>query len=191
MRFPKTVCKLCYCCALVLSYRGGWPKASLLSKACQGLLFYGTCGLYYNFSVYPWLQMGHIPSPCCSRTNRLFGSLYSHAQGPGAVLRSRKLTSVIQHRLSQAKAAAVFSASHCGWSGAETQSCLCNGQHSKVLGSDTTVQLHPGPQVGKSFWEDAAFAKCDTNKCLFRRILTLKYTRLKRPHDLLWFQRYG
>lgn len=31
--------------------QGVWPKTTLLSKACHDLLFYGTCGLYQNFST--------------------------------------------------------------------------------------------------------------------------------------------
>jgi len=58
-----------------------------------------------------------------------------------------------QHKLSRLTVAAFISDSHCGWSGAETQPCLCNGQHPEVLGSYTTLQLHSGPKVGKSFLE--------------------------------------
>lgn len=59
------------------------------------------------------------------------------------------VTGISQHKLAEAKAAVLFSASHRGWSGAETQPCLCNGQHPEILGSYATLQLHPGPQVGK------------------------------------------
>lgn len=89
--------------------------------------------------------MGHIP-PTVVVEHTDFGCLYSQVRGSW---RCRKLTGVSQHKLAEAKAAVLFSASHCGWAGAETQPCLCNGQHPEVPGSYTALQLHPGPQVGK------------------------------------------
>lgn len=89
--------------------------------------------------------MGHIPPLCCPRTDRL----WLPALIDWGSWRWRKLTGVSQHKLAEAKAAVLFSASHCGWSGAETQPCLGNGQHPEVLGSFAALQLHPGPQVGK------------------------------------------
>lgn len=129
--------------------QGVWPKASLLSKACHNLQFYGIYGPYHNFSVCgdKWAISHHHVA--LEQTG--FGSLHSRTKARGS-LRARRLRGVAQHQLAETEVAAVFSASHRGWPGAETQPCLCNGQHPEVLGSYTALQLHPGPQVGKSFW---------------------------------------
>lgn len=89
------------------------------------------------------VTVGHIPPLCCSRRDRFWLPVLT---GQGSW---RMVTGISQHKLAEAKAAVLFSASHRGWSGAETQPCLCNGQHPEILGSYATLQLHPGPQVGK------------------------------------------
>lgn len=93
----------------------------------------------HNFSISgdKW-----APSPPCAVLEQILAAC-THRLGQLEMEEAHRCQSA------QAKAAVLFSASHCGWSGAETQPCLCNGQHPEVLGSFTALQLHPGPQVGK------------------------------------------